>query len=76
MSFITDFFSALGEIISSIIDFIVDFFTGLIDFFSMIPEYIDVVFQYLDMIPPEFLVWGSLFLSVSLIFVIIGRRGK
>lgn len=76
MKFITDFFAALGDIISSIVDFVIDFFIGLIDFFGRIPEYYDIVVSYLELVPPEFLVWMSLIIATALIFVIIGRRGK
>ncbi len=75
MSYIIDFFKSLGEIISSIVDFIIDFFEGLVSFFADLPEYLKVLETYVDIVPDEIKVMLLLVLSVSLIFVIIGRRG-
>lgn len=75
MSYIIDFFKSLGEIISSIVDFIIDFFEGLVSFFMDLPDYISTLETYIDIVPDEIKVMLLLVLSVSLIFVIIGRRG-
>lgn len=75
MSYIIDFFKSLGEIISSIVDFIIDFFEGLISFFVDLPDYISTLETYIDIVPDEIKVMLLLVLSISLIFVIIGRRG-
>ena len=76
MTYIVDFFKALGEIISSIVQFIIDLFTGLVEFFMEIPEYIEIVEGYIDMLPPFILPFVAMVLAAQLIFLIIGRRGK
>lgn len=75
MIYIVDFFKSLGDIISSIVDAIVDFFTGLVTFLTDIPEYVEIVTDFLDLLPAEIKVFAVMVLSVSLIFIIIGRRG-
>lgn len=75
MKYITDFFSALGEIIQSIIQFVIDLFTGLVEFFAQIPEYVEIIEGYIKMIPEPIVAMVIMALSAQLIFIIIGRRG-
>lgn len=75
MQYIVDFFKALGDIISSIIDFIVDLFTNLFNFFTSIPEYVEIIEGYLDLLPAPIKVFAVMMLASSLIFIVIGRRG-
>lgn len=75
MSYIVDFFKALGDIISSIVDFIVNLFQNLVDFFASIPEYVEIVEGYFDLLPDEIKVFAVMVLATSLIFIVIGRRG-
>ena len=75
MEYIIDFFVMLGDIISSIVDFVIDFFTGLIDFFTSIPEYVETIEQYMDLLPTPLIAIAALALAAQLIFIIIGRRG-
>lgn len=75
MKYIVDFFKALGDIISSIVDFIVDLFKGLISFFTSLPDYIEILESYLDLVPTQAKVFFTMVLAAVLIFVIIGRRG-
>lgn len=75
MQYVVDFFKGLGEIITSIIEFIIDFFTGLIDFFLQIPEYVAIIESYIELIPEPLLAVAILALAAQLIFIIIGRRG-
>lgn len=75
MSYIVDFFKALGDIISSIIDFIVSMITGLVDFTLMIPEYVDMLTDLIEQLPGELVGFASLTLAAALIFLVIGRRG-
>lgn len=75
MKYITDFFSALGDIIQSIIQFVIDLFTGLVEFFAQIPEYVEIIESYIKMIPEPIVAVVIMALSAQLIFIIIGRRG-
>lgn len=75
MKYITDFFSALGEIFQSIINFIIDLFTGLVDFFMQVPEYVEVIESYIELIPEPLFAIAIMALAAQLIFIIIGRRG-
>lgn len=76
MQYIVDFFKELGEIISSIVQFIIDLFTGLVEFFLDIPEYVTIIEGYINMLPPFILPFAVMVLAAQLIFLIIGRRGK
>lgn len=75
MKYIVDFFKALGDIISSIVDFIVDLVEGLITFFTQLPDYISLIESCFGLVPSSFVVLFTLVLAAVLIFVIIGRRG-
>lgn len=75
MSYIVDFFSALADVSTAIIEFIVDLFTGLVGFFTQIPEYVDTLEGYIDLLPSPVLPIALMVLAAQLIFIIIGRRG-
>lgn len=76
MQYIVDFFKALGEIISSIVEFIVDLFTGLFEFFKQLPEYVGTVEEYIELLPDLVIPFAVMVLAAQLIFLIIGRRGR
>lgn len=76
MTYIVDFFNKLGDILTSIVEFIIDFFTGLADFFLSIPDYVAVIDSFFELVPDPIKVFFVMVLSFSLIFIIIGRRGK
>lgn len=75
MQYIVDFFKSLGEIISTIIDLIIDLVEGIIKFFTDLPTYIDLLESYLELIPTPFIVMITMVLACTLLFVVIGRRG-
>lgn len=76
MQYIVDFFKGLGEIIQSIIEFIIDLFTGLVEFFTQIPEYTETVESYIEQLPDFIIPAVTMLLAAQLIFIIIGRRGR
>lgn len=76
MQYIVDFFKALGDIIESIIKFIIDLFTGLFEFFTQIPEYVTTVEEYTQLLPDFVIPFVVMVLAAQLIFIIIGRRGR
>lgn len=75
MQYIVDFFKSLGEIISTIVDLIIDLVEGIIKFFTDLPTYIDLLESYLELIPTPFIVMFTMVLACTLLFVVIGRRG-
>lgn len=75
MDFLVDFFEAIGRIIGTLIDFVIDFFTGIARFFLDLPDYIETVEMYIDILPDSIKVIAVMTLSVTLIFVVVGRRG-
>ena len=75
MTYIVEFFKALGDIISSIVEFIVDLVTGLIDFFLMLPDYVDMIMDLISQLPPVVVGFSSATMAAALIFIVIGRRG-
>ena len=75
MQYIVDFFKSLGDIIGSVVDFIVNLFTNHVNFFTSIPEYVEIVQGYLDLLPDPIKVFAVMVLATSLIFIVIGRRG-
>ena len=64
MKYIVDFFTALGDIISAVVDFIIDLFKGLISFFTSLPDYIGIIESYIDLVPAQakvlFTVYGKI----------------
>lgn len=75
MKYIVDFFTSLGEIINTIIEFIIDLVEGIIKFFTDLPTYIELLESYLELVPTPFIVMFTMVLACTLLFVIIGRRG-
>lgn len=75
MKYIVDFFTVLGDIISAVVDFVIDLFKGLVSFFTSLPDYIEILESYLDLVPTQAKVLFTMVLAAVLIFVIIGRRG-
>lgn len=76
MSYITDFLKTCGDIISTVVDFIKSFVESLISFIAMIPEYAGMIGDLISDLPPVLVGFASATLAATLIFVIIGRRGK
>ena len=76
MGFLVDFFTTIGEIITMVIDFVIDFAKGIVQFFLDLPDYIETVTVYIDILPEAIKAIATLTLSFILIFVVIGRRGK
>lgn len=75
MTYIVEFFKAIGDIISSIVEFIVDLVTGLIDFFLLVPDYVDMITELISQLPPVVVGFSSATMAAALIFIVIGRRG-
>lgn len=75
MKYIVDFFTALGDVISAVVDFVIDLFKGLVNFFTSLPDYIEIIESYIDLVPAQAKVLFTMVLAMVLIFVIIGRRG-
>lgn len=76
MQFLIDFFTQVGEIFTMIVDFIIDFAKGIVQFFTDLPDYVETMYIYVDILPDSIKAIALLTISFTLIFVIIGRRGK
>lgn len=75
MQTIIDFFTEIGKIIDSVIQWLIDFFAGLLEFTTSLPEYIDLVYSYIDAMPDLVSTIAVTTISFTLIFLVIGRRG-
>lgn len=76
MQYLIDFFRSLGEIITSIVDFVIDFFKGIVEFFVNLPDYIETITLYVEILPDSIKAIAVMTISLTLIFVVVGRRGK
>lgn len=73
---LVNFFTQVGKIIGLVIQWVIDFFAGLVEFTTQIPDYIDTVNQYINILPPGIKAIGASVISLCLLFLVIGRRGK
>jgi len=73
---IVAFFTELGKIVSSVIQHVIDFFAGLLEFTLSLPDYIELAYQYINAMPSTVKLIATATLSMCLIFLVIGRRGK
>lgn len=76
MKYIVDFFSAIAEVITSLVNLLIDTVTSLVQFFLDLPDYILLIESFIELLPASIKVIAVMTLSAILIFVIIGRRGK
>lgn len=71
-----NFFRQVISFIEMLIDFIVQLVTGLITLLTLIPQGLGFLFQIITNIPPILQVFALAAVSISVIFLIIGRTGK
>lgn len=68
-----DFFKAIIDFASMIVDAVVYFITGFAQMFVFIPQAATFLSTVLGYIPPVLLAFGTVALSISVILFIIGR---
>lgn len=69
---------ALKEVVSFIgmlIDFIVQIITGLIQLLKLIPSMVYMLTQSLGLLPTFLVGFATVSITVSVIFIIVGRQG-
>lgn len=73
MGAIISFFTDIAEIISSVIDFLINLVKSLIEFITMIPTMVKFVTESIAYLPGALLVFASMSITISVIFLMIGR---
>lgn len=69
------FFDGLVNFISSIIMFLVNFFTGLVQFFGMVASSLVFLTEAIGYVPPFLIVFVTAIVALSIIMQIINHGG-
>lgn len=75
MDAIIKFFTGIGDAITSIIDFIISFFSDfltLLQILAKVPQYVSDSLRWM---PPQFLTMIGLLISLVILYKILGREG-
>lgn len=75
MDVIIKFFSGIGNAITSVIDFVISFFSdflSLLKLLALVPQYVADSLRWL---PNEFLIMSGLIISIVILYKILGREG-
>lgn len=70
-----EFFDGLVSLLSSIISFIVNFFTGLLSLFKMIGTSLVFITECIGYLPPFLIVFVTAIVAYSVIMMIINHGG-
>lgn len=70
-----EFFDGLVSLLSSIISFIVNFFTGLLSLFKMIGTSLVFITECIGYLPPFLIVFVTAIIAYSVIMMIINHGG-
>lgn len=73
MGAIVSFFQDCAEIITAVIDFVVNLIKSLIQFFMMIPTMIKYLTESIAYLPGPLLLFATMSITISVIFLTIGR---
>lgn len=74
MQFIVNFIKELGSILGSLLQFAVSLVNGLINLITALPSYISQLTACVSYLPEQLITWFSIGLTVTVIFLILGRR--
>lgn len=75
MDAVINFFTGIGNAITSVIDFVISFFSdflSLLQLLSIVPQYVAGSLRW---IPDKFLVMAGLLISIVILYKILGREG-
>lgn len=75
MDAIIKFFTGIGNAITSVIDFVISFFSdflSLLKLLAIVPQYVADTFRWL---PDQFLMMAGLIISIVILYKILGREG-
>ena len=70
-----EFFDGIASFLSSIISFIVNFFTGLLSMFRMIASSVVYITECIGYLPPFLIVFVTALVAYSFILMIINHGG-
>lgn len=73
MQWLIDFFSSIGSMLKSLIDFISGAFQGLISIVTSLPSYVSFITDTFSNLPPAFSASLAVGLTVTIIFLALGR---
>lgn len=69
------FFDSFVDTISTIINFIINFFTGMVHFIAMMAQSLGYLGEVILYLPPFILVFVTAIISLSIIMMIINHGG-
>lgn len=75
MDAIIKFFTGIGDAITSIIDFVISFFSDFLTFLQLLAKVPQYVLDSLRWLPPQFLTMITLLISIVILYKILGREG-
>lgn len=73
MMWLINFFKSLFDVIASLIDLVISLVKGLVDFISSLPTFISLISASFGHIPSLILPFVTITLTLSIIFIILGR---
>lgn len=73
MQWLINFFGGLVDTLSSIFSFLISAITGLLDIISQLPTYIAFVLNMAGQLPTVFLGFFTAGVTISVVFLIVGR---
>lgn len=73
MTYIIDFLKELGEFFQTLIDIVVNFIQQLITFVMLIPVGVNMLVTSVGYLPSILIVFATLSITISIIYLILGR---
>ena len=75
MDVIIKFFTGLGNAVTSIIDFVISFFSDFLTFLQLLAKVPQYVANSLRWMPNQFLTMVGVIISIVILYKILGREG-
>lgn len=70
-----EFFDGLVSLISTVINFVVNFFTGLVNFFLMVGRSLVFITECIGYLPPFLVVFATAIIGLSIVLQIVNHGG-
>lgn len=74
MTAIVNFFKGFADILGSIVNFVVDFFTDLVYVISLLGKFVLEIPTYFSWLPGELIALVATLFSLVIIYMILGRN--
>lgn len=74
MSFIVDWIKELSGIIGGLLQFLLSLVKGLLNLIQALPSYINQLTTCVGYLPEVLITWFGIGITVTVIFLILGRR--